>query len=1057
MRHIRLALLFSSVAVSTATADFITADWEADTCPTGVWTDGCWGAEPMPNNGGGDTFHAVISDGNAEVTQNISITLDRLSVFEFNTMILQNTRTLSIVGGDLDGSTEGFMIVDGLFFMNSLGNTTDMKVVGGDFGTALTITSVSAPGEFRISDTLANRVYGQNGTETIRFAGGVTFAGSGQIGLSITTFINDAIVLADQVNALRIDPDAEGLTNNGLMVARDGGRLELYPAPYDNALGEIRAEDGSTVYFNGATVTGGLMLVESGGYFNLQNSELDGPDVQVDPGGLLETRGSSELSGVTNQGQVTQVNASTLRMAGPYQNESTHTMNSAGNTTDFIFVGPTSLEGGGELVLSPTLENRVYSAGEQTLTITDQTVRGSAQFGLSLMSIVNEDTMIADQTSALRVDPNADGMTNNGLMVARDGGLLELYPAPYDNALGEIRAEDGSTVYFNGATVTGGLMLVESGGYFNLQNSVLDGPEVQVDAGGLLETRGSSELFGVTNEGQVTQVNASTLRMAGPYQNESTHTMNSAGNTTDFIFVGPTSLEGGGELVLSPTLANRVYSAGEQTLTIADQTVRGSAQFGLSLMSIVNEDTMIADQTSALRVDPNADGMTNNGLMVARDGGLLELYPAPYDNALGEIRAEDGSTVYFNGATVTGGLMLVESGGYFNLQNSELDGPDVQVDPGGLLVTRGSSELSGVTNQGQVTQVNASTLRMSGPYVNEANHLMNSAGNTTDFIFVGPTSLEGGGELVLSPTLANRVYSAGEQTLTITDQTVRGSAQFGLSLMSIVNEDTMIADQTSALRVDPNADGMTNNGLMVARDGGLLELYPAPYDNALGEIRAEDGSTVYFNGATVTGGLLHVASGGVFDVAGAGTLTLNDSTLFGAGVVIDHVDNASGITAPGASPGTLVIDGDYSQSVDGTLAIEIGGLDDGQFDVLDVGGDATLGGTLDLQFVDGFEPKLGQSFEILTATEVFGMFDDIGSCADVTVTYDVDRVLVTIGDSCTTCPADIDGDGQVAVSDLLAILAAWGDCPGCAADIDGNDAVDVGDLLIVLAEWGPCG
>ena len=34
----------------------------------------------------------------------------------------------------------------------------------------------------------------------------------------------------------------------------------------------------------------------------------------------------------------------------------------------------------------------------------------------------------------------------------------------------------------------------------------------------------------------------------------------------------------------------------------------------------------------------------------------------------------------------------------------------------------------------------------------------------------------------------------------------------------------------------------------------------------------------------------------------------------------------------------------------------------------------------------------------------------------------------SLGISCNPCPADIDGDGQVAVPDLLTLLAAWGAC-----------------------------
>ncbi len=62
----------------------------------------------------------------------------------------------------------------------------------------------------------------------------------------------------------------------------------------------------------------------------------------------------------------------------------------------------------------------------------------------------------------------------------------------------------------------------------------------------------------------------------------------------------------------------------------------------------------------------------------------------------------------------------------------------------------------------------------------------------------------------------------------------------------------------------------------------------------------------------------------------------------------------------------------------------------------------------------------------------------------------VARIL--IGES--ALHGDVDDDGVVGFSDLLAVLAAWGPCDGaCPADVDNDGTVGFSDLLVVLGAW----
>ena len=53
------------------------------------------------------------------------------------------------------------------------------------------------------------------------------------------------------------------------------------------------------------------------------------------------------------------------------------------------------------------------------------------------------------------------------------------------------------------------------------------------------------------------------------------------------------------------------------------------------------------------------------------------------------------------------------------------------------------------------------------------------------------------------------------------------------------------------------------------------------------------------------------------------------------------------------------------------------------------------------------------------------------------------------------CPEDINGDGIVNVSDVLAIVSGWGGSDP-SLDLDGSGTVDTADLLAVIAAWGYC-
>jgi outer membrane autotransporter protein len=137
-------------------------------------------------------------------------------------------------------------------------------------------------------------------------------------------------------------------------------------------------------------------------------------------------------------------------------------------------------------------------------------------------------------------------------------------------------------------------------------------------------------------------------------------------------------------------------------------------------------------------------------------------------------------------------------------------------------------------------------------------------------------------------------------------------------------------------------------------------------------------SSFFINpGAFFSGGPVYVNSGSLLDVNGAlqspFTQILHGGILKGSGVILGDVRN-SGTVAPGNSPGTLTLKGNYTQTGSGTLQIQIASKSN--FDHLVVSGKAHLSGTLDVQSLDA-KLEYGDQFAFLQAGAINGKFSRI--------------------------------------------------------------------------------
>jgi hypothetical protein len=101
----------------------------------------------------------------------------------------------------------------------------------------------------------------------------------------------------------------------------------------------------------------------------------------------------------------------------------------------------------------------------------------------------------------------------------------------------------------------------------------------------------------------------------------------------------------------------------------------------------------------------------------------------------------------------------------------------------------------------------------------------------------------------------------------------------------------------------------------------------------------------------------------------------------------------------------------------------------------------------DLANVAGFEPT--SNFQVRFVC------GDLNAGSVIEAAVDGVTLSKSYCDDTTSCPGDISGDGTVDVTDLLAVVAAWGNTGG-PEDVDGDGEVNVGDLLTVVEAWGAC-
>ena len=303
-------------------------------------------------------------------------------------------------------------------------------------------------------------------------------------------------------------------------------------------------------------------------------------------------------------------------------------------------------------------------------------------------------------------------------------------------------------------------------------------------------------------------------------------------------------------------------------------------------------------------------------------------------------------------------------------------------------------------------------------------------------------------ELILGPSAAGvgvlEIRDGGHVTAQQTRIGLLGGGQVTVSSQipawrAVFETGELSADHRAVITVGANsvmtsASAALTGGTFVTLSGGPEPSWDIAGDLAVGDANGTATVELCPSAALQVGGSINVAPGS--EIRGDGAIRTPGGSLI------------EGVLAPGCSPGTLTIEGSYEQTETGVLVIEIAGSEPGQFDVLNVRGNVTLGGTLELHFVDGIRPSSDLSVPFLkVGGTLAGTFNNIVATQDG---EPADVVLETTLDETGQLRVRSAAPGQAELNPAALDQAALDQtAPACGAGLCGAGAAPLLPLTLL--------
>ena len=877
---------------------------------------------------------------------------------------------------NVGGGSNSFGLNDTtLVHTNASGNSRIAKT-GGYFYLSGTSQLRNAAGAVLTVDTSGGNFgtyYSSGAGGTLHNQGTLNKTGSGALYIYNPTRLQQAGQLNLQQGSIIVQGGSGHLLSGNTALA-DGTALQL--------TGSHTSTISATARFSGD----GQLLHESGTLTLADGARIDVAFTQAS--GVLSLTGSATMNDdfVWNSGTV---RAADLATAG------TLTLNGAfiqsGNTTVYLRDGLQMLH------TNTAGDSRIANASSSGFN-----VENGALFRNT--GVLTLDTAGAGSIMYIDHDSGSGGRFENaGTLVKSGEGRVDFgsYGSLAFNQSGSFAVNAG-TVEFGGTSIAlGGSMAIADGARVLVRaGSTTTASGFAVNGNGVLAVGGGTLVLGHgTTVAANLELSSGTLSIGSA---------NAAEVTGDLSWTGGT-INGGGTL----TQRGRFLQTGNTTVYLRDGT----------LLDHVNAsgDSRIANTS--------ASGFNLENGAVFRNSGVLRLDVAGSGSIM-YIDHDSGSA----GSFVNTGTLIKSGGGRLDFgsfglaaltQNGTLQIEQGRVTLGVISTTAPAHLLAGqhvigangsleiVTAPGTTVTANAgaaATFSGSGPLMISGGTLM-----LADGLDLGITVRQSGGYLAGSGdnALTGRYEwtggdVSGSGTLTVSGVLqLSGGNSFGLNGRSMVHTNasgnsslykpggyfylggnatfTNAAGATLYIDTASNTNGgawyqsgsagsFVNAGTLVKQGNGTFNFWsPIRFVNT-GSFTVAQGA-VMADGFTNNPGVLQLLSGTSFSTSGSaltstGTIAGHGTLIVGSTGLLNR-----GVVAPGGADtvGTLRITGQYVQGADGTLQIERGSAGT---DALIVSGAATLGGTLAVTQLAGYQPAALQT-DIVSANTLSGSFASV--------------------------------------------------------------------------------